>query len=402
MNFDFSDDAKTLRDQARRFLSERAGPASARRAMDGAGDGGLAGEIAALGWPAARVPEAHGGLGLSAEEACVLAEELGRSLAPVPFLSTLAATEALLLAGSAAQQARWLPGIAGRSVVATVGWAEGGAGSPGEAALIAQRGHPHLTSPIEGGGTSPDMRQGRPLPFDGEGQGGVTTPGITLSGVKTPVPDLLSSDIALVTAATDDGPALFLVDLKTDGVAIADAPTLDLVRRHGRLTLDGAPAEPVGDAAAYQRWLDRAAVLSSWEAIGTASAAMEMAVAYAKERVAFGQAIGRYQGIKHKCADMYVKLELARAHAMHATWAMETDAPELAQSAAAARVAALDALRFAAEENVQIHGGIGFTWESDCQFYYRRNRQIAFALGPRGWWAERLVRSLERRNRRAA
>lgn len=365
MNFDLSDDAKALREQAWRFLSERSGPAAARRQMDGDApyDAKLWRAIVDLGWTAARVPEAHGGIGLSAEEACVLAEELGRSLAPVPFLSTLAATEALLL-GSEAQRAKWLPGIADGSVVATVGWAEGGSDTPAVAKAA--------------------FADGR------------------LRGAKLPVADLAAAQVAIVTAATGDGPALFVVDLSAEGVRVEDAPTLDLVRRHGKLTLDGAPAEPLGDAATFQRWLDRAAVLAAWESIGTASAAMEMAVAYAKERVAFGQVIGRYQGIKHKCADMYVKLELARAHAMHATWAMASDAPELAQSAAAARVASLDALRFAAEENVQVHGGIGFTWESDCQFYYRRNRQIAFALGSRAWWADRLVRSLERRNRSAA
>jgi acyl-CoA dehydrogenase len=367
MNFDFSDDAKALRDQARRFLDERAGASVARKAMDGGApyDAELWKAVVELGWTAARVPEAHGGIGLSAEEACVLAEEVGRSLIPVPFISTLAATEALLLAGTDELKSKWLPGIADGSVIATVGWAEGDSASPA------------LTR-------------------------GVSAEAGKLSGVKTPVPDLLAANLAIVTASGPDGPSLHLVDLKGPGVTVEAAETLDLVRRHGKLTLNGAPAEPLGDAAAFHAWLDRAAVLSAWEAIGTASVAMEMAVAYAKERVAFGQKIGRYQGVKHKCADMYVKLELARAHAMHGAWAMSTDAPELAQAAAAARVAALDAVKYCAEENVQLHGGIGFTWESDCQFYYRRSRQIAFALGSRTWWADRLVRTLERRNARAA
>ncbi|MFC3711920.1 acyl-CoA dehydrogenase family protein [Sphingoaurantiacus capsulatus] len=366
MNFDFSDDAKALRDQARRFLEERAGAAVARKAMDGdaAYDADLWKSVVELGWTAARVPEAHGGIGLSAEEACVLAEEVGRSLIPVPFVSTLIATEALLL-GSEAQQAKWLPGIADSSVIATVGWAEGDTATPSRTS-------------------------------------GVTASGDKLSGVKMPVPDLQAANLAIITAAGPDGPSLYLVDLKGTGVTVEAAPTLDLVRRHGKLTLNGAPAEALGDAATFQTFLDRAAVLSAWEAIGTGSVAMEMAIGYAKERVAFGQKIGRYQGVKHKCADMYVKLELARAHALHGAWAMATEAPELAQAAAAARVSALDALKYAAEENVQLHGGIGFTWESDCQFYYRRGRQIAFALGSRSWWADRLVRTLERRNARAA
>ena len=365
MNFDFSDDAKELRESARRFLDEKAGPTVARKAMDGSAafDAGLWGAIVELGWTAARVPEAHGGLGMSAEEACVLAEEFGRSLAPVPFLSTLAATEALIAAGSPEQQARYLPSIADGSIVATVGWAEGDTGSPGAAPKA-------------------------------KASGG------KLSGVKTPVADLLAAHIAIITAAGPDGPALYIVDLNGAGAAVEAATTLDLVRRHGKLTLDGAAADLMpGD---WHSVLDRLAVLSAWESIGTASVAMDMAVGYAKERVAFGQRIGRYQGVKHKCADMYVKIELARAHALYGAWAMATDAPELAQAAAAARVSALDAVKFCAEENVQLHGGIGFTWESDCQFYYRRNRQLAFALGSRAWWADRLVRSLEQRNARAA
>ena len=143
-------------------------------------------------------------------------------------------------------------------------------------------------------------------------------------------------------------------------------------------------------------------MLAAFEALGTATAAMDMAVAYAKERVAFGQTIGRYQGVKHKCADMFIKLELARAHALDAVGQFAAGGADLRQAAAAARVASLDALAFAAEENVQIHGGIGFTWDSDCQFYYRRNRALVAALGSRTFWADRLVRSLEQRNAVAA
>ncbi len=143
-------------------------------------------------------------------------------------------------------------------------------------------------------------------------------------------------------------------------------------------------------------------MIGAFEALGTATAAMDMAVAYAKERVAFGQKIGRYQGVKHKCADMFIKLELARAHALHAVGLIDGGGAELRQAASAARVASLDALAFCAEENVQIHGGIGFTWDSDCQFYYRRHRALVAALGSRSFWAERLVRSLEQRNAVAA
>jgi acyl-CoA dehydrogenase len=379
MDFDFSDDAKELRLSARRLLDERAGPAAARRAMNGEApyDAVLWREIVDLGWTAARVPEAFGGVGMSAEAGCVLTEEAGRSLAAVPLTSVLAVTEALLLAGSAAQQARWLPGIADGSVIAAIGWAEGDSASPLQSAP--QQGLQPCARVVDG----------------------------KLTGVKFPVADLHGAQLAVVSAAGPDGPQLYLVELDAPGVTVEAVTTLDLVRRHGKLTADAVAVEPLGTPGDAHDWLDRAAVLAAFEAIGTASAAMEMTVAYAKQRVAFGQAIGRYQGVKHKCADMYIKLELARAHALHGVAAMGSagatgNAADLRQAASAARVASLDALSFTAEEAVQLHGGIGFTWESDCQFYYRRNRALVAALGSRGFWADRLVRSLEQRNYAAA
>ncbi len=364
MDFDFSDDAKALQSQARKFFGERAGPVVARAAMDGADNTPLWHDVVGLGWTMARVPEAFGGVGLGPEAACVLAEEAGRSLAPVPLIQALMATEALLALGSPAQQARLLPGIADGSVVAVTGWAEGGAASPAAA-------HARYN-------------------------------GATVSGTKSPIADAAGATLAIISATGADGVQLYLVDLTGPGVAVEPVETLDLVRRHSALTLTDAPAEPLGTPAGYHDWLDRAAVIGAFEALGTATAAMDMAVAYAKERVAFGQKIGRYQGVKHKCADMFIKLELARAHALHAAWAMDAGGAELRQAASAARVASLDALAFCAEENLQIHGGIGFTWDSDCQFYYRRNRALVAALGSRTFWADRLVRSLEQRNAVAA
>lgn len=364
MNFDFSDDAKTLGEQAQKFLAERAGPAKARAAMaEGAPahDGALWNEIAELGWTAARVPEAHGGLGLSAEESAMLAEAAGQHLACVPLVSHLLATEALLIAGSDEQQARLFPALASGETVAVIAWNEPGSVSP-----LSVR---------------------------------TTVDGHKLTGVKAPVADLPSAGLVIVAAHGADGPSLWLVE--AGSAKIETLETLDLVRRHGRLTLDGTVAEPLGTAADYLLWLDRAAVILAFEAMGTAAAAMAMTVEYAKTRVAFGQTIGRYQGVKHKCADMYIKLELARAHSLHGL-AMIEGGGELTQAASAARVASLDALSFTVEETVQLHGGIGFTWESDCQFYYRRGRTLNAALGSKAFWADRLVRALELRNRAAA
>ncbi len=368
MDFDLSSDFKELGRAAQRFFADRAGPAVARAAMGGADQTALWRAVVELGWTAARVPEAFGGVGLGPEAACVLAEEAGRSLAPIPLVQGLLATEALIALGSDVQLARWLPDIADGSIVAVTGWAEGGAAAPAAASA-------------------------RYTAATGAG---------TITGHKVPVAELAAAQLAVVSAAGTDGVQLYLVDLAGPGVAVASVATLDLVRPYGRLTLTAAPAEPLGTPAGFHDWLDRAAVILAFEALGLATAAMDMAVAYAKERVAFGQRIGRYQGVKHKCADMFIKLELARAHALHAVGQVEAGGAELRQAASAARVASLDALAFAAEENVQIHGGIGFTWDSDCQFYYRRNRALVAALGSRTFWAERLVRSLEQRNAVAA
>jgi acyl-CoA dehydrogenase len=365
MNFDFSDDAKALGEQAQKLLAERGGPARARLAMaEGASthDATLWAAIAELGWTAARVPDAHGGLGLSAEESAMLAEAAGEHLACVPLVSTLLATEALLMAGNPEQQARLFPAIASGESIVVPAWNEPGIASPLGVAMRADGGK--------------------------------------LTGVKAPVADLPGAHLAIVAAAGPDGPSLWIVELAAARVETVE--TLDLVRRHGRLTLAGTPAEPLGTAADYLAWLDRAAVILAFEAMGTARAAMTMTVEYAKTRVAFGQTIGRYQGVKHKCADMYIKLELARAHALHGLAMLEAGGAELTQAASAARVASLEALTFTVEEAVQLHGGIGFTWESDCQFYYRRGRTLTAALGARGFWADRLVRALELRNRAAA
>lgn len=343
MNFQFSDDAEALRDQARKFLSERADRPRARAVMESGAshDADLWADIVALGWPALRIPEAHGGLGLSILHLCVLAEEVGRALAPVPFTSSvLLATEALLISGTPDQQAHWLPKLAEGSAIGTV-------------ALSA-----------------------RPVTGD------------TLA----PVHDAAAADFIIF--ARPDGLAL----IETAACTVEPVETIDLVRRSARVT-PTAPAQPMaGGPAAAEAFQQSAAILLAFEGLGGADAAMDMAIAYTQQRVAFGRKIAGYQAVKHRLADMYIKNQLARSHAYYGAWALSTDAPERAQAAAGARLAALDAYQFAAEENVQLHGGIGFTWESDCQFFYRRARTLALALGGKALWSDRLVRALEQRN----
>ncbi len=358
MNFQFSDEAEALRDQARKFLTDKSGREKARAVMnDGAShDAALWGEMVALGWTALRIPEEFGGLGLSILELCVLAEEIGRMVSPVPFTSSvLLATEVLIESGTDAQKAKWLPKLADGSAVGTVAFAEASL-TPGRSKLKAVGG--------------------------------------TLSGIKAPVADATIANFVIV--ATAEG--LVLVE-EGAGICVTPLETIDKVRSSSQLSFTNAPCTPLnGGLAAQEKAIQSAAVLLAFEGLGGADAAMEMAVSYAKERTAFGRHIGGYQAVKHRLADMYIKNQLARSHACYGAWALLTDAPELAEAAAGARLAALDAFAFAAEENVQLHGGIGYTWESDCQFYYRRARHITLLLGTKAPWADRLVRTLEQRN----
>ena len=366
MNFDFSPDQKSLREQARKFLSEHASSTRVRRILEGAApyDADLWRGMGEMGWMGTAIPETDGGAGFGHLELCVIAEELGRSLAPTPFASTIyLAAEALLLAGSDAQKKRWLPRIAQGEAIGCLALAEG-----------AQVATPANLSTRAGGSR--------------------------LSGTKVPVADGDVADFAIVLAAEGAGRAgLFLVDLKGPGVTRATVATVDPTRSHARLTFDASPAEPLG--APGQGWplteriLDRAAVLVAFEQLGGAQAALEMAREYALGRFAFGRQIASFQAIKHKLADMYVGVELARSNAYYGAWALTKDAPELPVAAAAARVAASEAYYQAAKENIQIHGGMGFTWEFDCHLHYRRAKLTGLMLGSARRWKDLLVSRLE-------
>ena len=362
MNFDFSEDLTLLRDQARRFLDQRCPTSAVRKVLEGdaSHDATLWKEIAALGWLGAAIPEEHGGLGLGHEGLCVLAEELGRAIAPVPFASSVyLATEALMAHGSPEQKALMLPALAAGERVGTFALAEG-PGNPSPAGITAR---------VSGG---------------------------KLSGTKWPVPDGGIADFAVVVANDESGEScLYLVELTGAGVTRTTLETLDPTREQSRLDFDGAAAQCLGQAPArwadVERLLERAAVLVAFEQVGGASACLKMATGYAKERIAFGRPIGSFQAIKHKLADVYVAIELARSNAYYGAWALSTDAAELAVAAAAARVSATDAFHLASKENIQTHGGMGFTWETDCHMFYRRAKMLALMLGSNPWWKDRLV-----------
>jgi alkylation response protein AidB-like acyl-CoA dehydrogenase len=373
MNFDFSDDQKMLKDQANKFLTEKCTTKTVRKVFEGKEhyDRQLWKAIGEMGWAGTAIPENYGGLGLGYLELCVIAEELGRALAPVPFSSTVYSfAEALLVAGNEEQKKRLLPKIATAELIGTLARSEG----PGAV-------------------TPKSIR--------------TTFKGGKLSGKKVAVVDGPDADFAVVLARASDDPGerglqLALVDLKQPGVKRVECETLDPSRGHADLIFDNAAAEALGKAgegmSLTNRVLDRAAILTAFEQVGGSDACLKMAKEYALQRYAFGRLIGSFQAIKHKLADMYVFTELARSNAYYGAWALSTNARELPLAAAAARVSATQAFDFASKENIQTHGGMGFTWEADCHFYYKRSKELGLALGPQRQWKDKLVNELELSN----
>ncbi len=367
MNFEFSDELLQLRDQARRFLADRCPPAVPRRILDTAEPyaADLWQAIAEMGWTGAAIPEEYGGVGLGRLAICVLAEEIGRAVAPVPFSSSVyLATEAIMLFGSEQQKQTWLPKLATGDIVGTFAMAEQpGASDPAK-----------LRAAVSAG---------------------------RLTGTKLAVPDGDIADFAIV--AVNGGPAtwLHLVDLKDPGVRRETVTTFDPTRSHARIAFSAAAADPLPGstgAEAIRTLLDYAAVPMAFEQVGGAQAALDMANAYAKERYAFGRPIGSFQGIKHKLADMYIQVEMARSNAYYGAWAVHTNAAELPIAASVARIAACEAGWFVTKENIQTHGGMGFTWQMDCHLYYRRAKLLGLALGGAREWKRRLVSELRARN----
>ena len=367
MNFDFSDELIQLRDEARRFLTSRCPPSVPRRILEGpepyAAD--LWRAVAEMGWTGAAIPEEYGGVGLGRLAVCVIAEEIGRSVAPIPFSSSVyLATEALMLFGSEAQKQSYLPKLAAGELIGTFAMAERpGTSDPRK-----------LTAGVISG---------------------------ALTGTKLAVPDGDVADFAVVAVNGGSGPWLHIVDLTAAGVTREAITTIDPTRSHARIAFAAATADPLPGSIgpdSIRTLLDYAAVPTAFEQVGGAQAALDMANAYAKERFAFGRPIGSFQGIKHKLADMYIQVEMARSNAYYGAWAVHTNAAELPIAASVARIAACEAGWFVTKENIQTHGGMGFTWQMDCHLYYRRAKLLGLALGGAREWKQRLIGELRARN----
>jgi acyl-CoA dehydrogenase len=361
MNFDFSDDQKMLKETAAGFLKEHA-PLSLCRAVLESEDSYSADlwkKTAGLGWQGTSIPEEYGGYGFGHLELAMIAEQIGYALAPIPFSSSVyLATEALLLAGSDAQKKTWLPKLASGEVIGTFAIAE---------------------------------RLGQ------NDADGVTTrfSGDSVSGVKVPVIDGDIADIAIVVADSEQGVSLTVVELAGAGVTRQRLTSIDPSRSIAQITFDDAAAELLGEAGKgaelSERLLNRAAVLMAFEQIGGAVRALEVTKQYTLERYAFGRPIGSFQAIKHTLADRWCDIELARSNSYYGAWTLEHDNEELPVGACLARIAACDAFDQMGIDMIQLHGGVGFTWEFDCHLFYRRSKLLSSALGTNASWKHKLV-----------
>ena len=365
MNFEFSADQMQLKDIARKFLEKEEAVKRARNVLEGEDsyDENLWSQIIEMGFTATAIPEEYGGLGLGYLELCVIAEELGRSLAPTPFSSSVyLATEANLNGNDESAKETYLPGLASGEKIGSFAHSESN------------------TSPTEANITCSYQ--------DGK-----------LSGTKIAVVDGDVANFFVVSATNGSSVGLYLVDASSKGVAVTEQSTLDPSRSHASVTFNNTPCtELKSDWSDVLNLLDRAAVLFSFEQLGGAEACMDMAKEYAMGRYAFGRSIASFQAIKHKLADMFIAVELARSNCYYGAWALSTDAPELPTAAATARVSASQAYHECSKENIQTHGGNGFTWEYDCHLFYKRSKVLSLNLGSESSWKEKLVTAMEKTN----
>jgi alkylation response protein AidB-like acyl-CoA dehydrogenase len=353
MNFGFTEEQEMLRAAARRFLEAECSPSLVRRMMDDPTGHAPAlwDRLVQLGWTALLVPEADGGLGGSFVDLLVVLEETGRALLPGPFLATVAAATALTESDAPTLRRDVLPRVARGEVLLALAVAE------------------------ESGRFEPELPA---RAADG---------GYVLHGTKHFVMDAHVADQLVVAARTGDGVAVLLVDAHARGVTISPVRGVDMTRRIQRIRFDGVtvPRERVlGGAPLLQRTLELATAAIVAEMLGTAQQALDRTVAYVKERVQFGRPVGSFQAVKHQCVDMLAQIENARSLAYYAAWAVAERAPEARQAVAMAKAYASDMVKDVTSRAIQLHGGIGFTWEHDIHLFHRRAlaQEAAFGSAP--------------------
>ncbi|MAG30181.1 MAG: acyl-CoA dehydrogenase [Deltaproteobacteria bacterium] len=363
MNFDFSDEQKLLQQTARDYLEEHSPLATCREILEG--DRPYAAELwkgaAEMGWQGAVIPEQFGGAEFGHLELAMIAYEVGRALAPIPFgPSVYVATEAIIRSGTDAQQNVWLPKLAEGSAIGTFGLAE----KPGQNAAES------VETRVSGG---------------------------KLSGTKLPVADGDIANMAVVAAREAAQLGLYLVDLGGSGIERTPLDSFDPSRSQAKIVFEGAACEKLGnaDAAAITKLLDVAAVLQAFEQVGAAERALEITREFILGRYAFGKPIAAFQAIKHRMADLWCEIEIARSNAYYAAWALSNDDPELSTAACLARIAASEAFEHTTVEMIEFHGGVGYTWEYDCHLFYRRAKLLSASLGSPKHWKNLLIDRLE-------
>ena len=377
MDIGFTEEQELLRTSARRFLENECPSAFVRQRMaeSAAMTEDFWRKLAEQGWFGIFYPEALGGSGLGLVDMTVLMEEMGRAVMPGPYFSTvLLGGSAILEAGSPDQRQEWLPRIAEGSAKVSLAW------------------------------TEPNAR------WDAAGivaTGRETAGGFVLSGTKLFVPDAHLSDALVIAVRTrdgstmEDGVSLFLVPKDAAGIGVTLLPTIDETRKLCEVRLDNVAVsaaallgERHGGWPGLARVLDWATVALCAEMCGGAQQALDMTTAYAKSRIAFGKPIGSYQGVKHQAADMLVAIENAKSLTYYAAWAVDEGLAEAPLAVSMAKAAASDMYRKVASTGIQLHGGIGFTWEHDLQLYFKRAKASEVAFGDATWHRERVARLL--------
>lgn len=370
MNFGFTEEQDFLREAVRKFVDERCPMPEVRNLMttEHAMSDALWSEMASMGWLGLLVPDEYGGAGLGWVDFVVLLEETGRTLLPSPLLSSALAMTAICEAGSSAQKERWLPGFAAGELVGSFAWLE-------------ESDVPSL----EGVRLQANV--------SGEGEGAVHV----LTGEKCFVADAARADIFVIAYRVGSSLCLAVVPREADGLSVTANSSLDETKRAGTLRLDGVQVsagdrlEAASPEATANFVLDCGAVAVTAEALGAAEGALEITVQYAKDRVQFGSPIGRYQGVKHRLADIWTDTESIKSLLYFGAWTIENDREALPRYASLAKAYVADAFTRTGVDCVQLHGAVGYTLEYDIQLYLKRSKWVRAAYGDADFHRDRLA-----------
>jgi alkylation response protein AidB-like acyl-CoA dehydrogenase len=369
MNFGFTDEQELLRNEVRKFLDESCPLERVRKISEDPNGPGFSRDlwqhIADLGWLGLMVPELHGGAGLGWVDFVVVLEETGRSLFPSPLVSNTLAAHAIRRFGSAKQQSRWLPRLVDGSAIGTLALAEEDAAPGPEGVRLAGR------------------SAGKQL---------------TLTGEKWFVGDAAAADVIVVAFRKGKSKELGLavVERGVDGLGARDLPGIDLTKRLGRLAFDrvriGRDAVlPKGNAAAISHLFDVGALAVTAEAVGAAEAALHLTADYVKQRIQFGRPIGTFQAVKHPLAEAYVDVQSFQSLVYYAAWCADHGRKEFPLAVSRAKAYASEAFPRIGIDTIQLHGGIGYTWEYDAHLYLKRAKWLRPAFGDTDWHDERVA-----------